>query len=242
MVSEPWAWRHQARPGVRLTLAGPAGPVALTVAAVYRDYASERGSVAMSRRTYLRHFPDAPLDGLGVYRAPGTTAADFESRLQQALTQLPVQTVSRAEVQRQSMAIFDRTFAVTEILRMVALGVAVIGIVSALLAQQFERLREYGILRALGFSGLAIAQTVLSQTLLLGLVAATCALPLGLALALVLIDVINLRSFGWTMSLSLPLVELATTWALGVLAAVLAGVWPAVRAVRAAPAAVMRDE
>ena len=242
MVSEPWAWRHQIAPGARVTLAGPAGPVSLTVAAVYRDYASERGNLAMSRRTYLRHFPPPPLDGLGVYRDDATTPADFESRIRLALANRPVQTVSNAEVRRQSMAIFDRTFAVTEILRVVALGVAVIGIVSALLAQQFERLREYGVLRALGFSGAAIAETVLSQTLLLGLVAATCALPLGLALALVLVEVINLRSFGWTMSLSLPIAELATTWALGVLAALLAGVWPAVRAVRAAPAIVMREE
>jgi len=242
MVSEPWAWRQGLAPGATVTLAGPDGPVNFLIAAVYQDYASERGSLAMSRRSYLRHFPAPPLDGIGIYRDAEASADETEHVIRAALASLPVNLVRQADVRRQSMAIFDRTFAVTEVLRVVALGVAVIGIVAALLAQQFERLREYGVLRALGFSSGAIVETVFAQTLLIGVVAATCALPLGTVLAVVLIEVINLRSFGWTMTLSLPVGELAATWTLAVGAALLAGVWPALRVRRMAPAAVLREE
>ncbi len=242
MVSEPWAWRQGLAPGATVTLAGPDGPVNFRIAAVYQDYASERGSLAMSRRSYLRHFPAPPLDGIGIYRHAQASADETERAIRAALASLPVNLVRQADVRRQSMAIFDRTFAVTEVLRVVALGVAVIGIVAALLAQQFERLREYGVLRALGFSSGAIVETVFAQTLLIGVVAATCALPLGTVLAVVLIEVINLRSFGWTMTLSLPVGELAATWALAVGAALLAGIWPALRVRRMAPAAVLREE
>jgi len=168
--------------------------------------------------------------------------ATLTASLRAALAESPVRLHTRDEVKTESMAVFDRTFAVTDVLRVVALGVAVIGIVSALLAQQFERLREYGVLRALGFSSVEVALVVLSQTAILGLVAATGALPLAGILAVVLIKVINLRSFGWSMAFVVPWGALAHAWLLAMGAALLAGVYPAWCATRAAPAAVMRDE
>ncbi|MDH4381355.1 MAG: ABC transporter permease [Gammaproteobacteria bacterium] len=242
MVSEPWAWRHGTQPGAQIVLRGRAGPVVFRVAAVFKDYASERGSIAMSRSTFLKHFEPVPLDGIGLYRDPNMSLATLTGSLRAALADAPVRLHTREEVKTESMAVFDRTFAVTDVLRVVALGVAVIGIVSALLAQQFERLREYGVLRALGFSATEVALVVLSQTAILGLVAASGALPLAGLLAAVLIDVINLRSFGWSMALVVPWGALAHAWLLAMGAALLAGVYPAWCATRAAPAAVMRDE
>jgi putative ABC transport system permease protein len=220
----------------------PSGMARLRIAAVYRDYASERGSLALSRASFVRHFGETSPIGLGLYTQPATDKALALQRIRDACRAYPVRLQSRTEVLEQSLAVFDRTFAVTDILRFVALGVAVIGLVSALLAQQFERLREYGTLRALGFGAGDIVRVVIAQTALLGLVAATAAIPLGLVVGLVLIEVINLRSFGWTMSIAVPWPALASTWILSVGAALLAGLYPAWQAVRQAPAVAMRDE
>ena len=106
---------------------------------------------------------------------------------------------SSARLEELSLAVFDRTFKVTEVLRVLAGIVAFLGILSALLAIELERARELSVLRTLGFTPGGLGATLLTQTGLLGLAAGLAAVPIGTALALLLVHVINRRSFGWTM-------------------------------------------
>jgi putative ABC transport system permease protein len=64
------------------------------------------------------------------------------------------------------------------------------------------------------------------ETGLMGLLAGVLSLPTGFLLAVILVDVINVRSFGWTMRLSASPVVFAQAVALSVLAAVLASAYP----------------
>ncbi len=243
ILTEAFAWRRGLVPGDILRIDTRQGDKGFRVAGVYRDYASERGSVAMSRKTFLRHFAARDDDGLGVYAAPGVSAAALERALRHALGGNPaVKLQSNASIRELSLAVFDQTFRVTDLLRVLALGVAFVGIVSALLAQQMERMNDYALMRALGLSRLEIGRTVLLQTLAAGLVAATVAIPVGLVLAVLLIDVINVRSFGWTMDLHLPWALLAGAWGSAVLAACLAAPGPAWMATRQTPASVLRND
>jgi putative ABC transport system permease protein len=57
-----------------------------------------------------------------------------------------------------------------------------------------------------------------------------------------LISVINLRSFGWTMPLRLETETLISGVFLAWLAALLAGLYPASRAAKAIPARALREE
>ncbi len=243
IVTEPYAYRQRVRVGDVLRIETAAGERRLRIVGVYRDYASERGSVAVSRATWLRYFPLRDDTGLGVYAKPGVDAAALESALRAALegtAGLRIQ--SNAQLRELSLEIFDRTFAVTDLLRLLALGVAIVGIVSALLAQQMERLTDYALLRALGFRRGEVLRVVLWQTLLAGALAASVAMPVGLGLALLLIDVINVRSFGWTMSVHWPWTALVSVWVSALVAALVAGVHPAVVASRRAPASVLRND
>src|SRR5699024_11162164 len=95
-----------------------------------------------------------------------------------------------------SLAVFDRTFLITGVLRMLAFVVAFIGILSALMALQLERAREFGVLRATGFTPGQLWRLVTMQTALTGFIAGVLAVPVGLVLAVVMTFVINRRSFG----------------------------------------------
>ncbi|MBI5615258.1 MAG: ABC transporter permease [Gammaproteobacteria bacterium] len=243
IVSEPFANQHGVRAGDTLDLPTAAGPRSFAVLAIYQDYANERGTVAMSRATYARHWALAGYDGLGVYGAPGVTLAALEAQVRALQPAgLAVTLQSNRALRERSLAIFDRTFAVTEVLRTLAVLVAVLGVVGAMLAQQLEHTADYGLLRALGMDTREIARTVFVQTGWCGIVAASLALPVGIALAVLLVKVINVRSFGWTMSLHLPVGQLAAAWLTVVVAALAAGVYPVVRAARIPPAAALRDE
>jgi putative ABC transport system permease protein len=138
--------------------------------------------------------------------------------------------------------VFDRTFAITRVLRLLAVGVAFIGILSALLALHLERSRDHAVLRATGATPGQMLGLVALQSALLGLLAGLFALPLGWLMAELLIDVINLRSFGWTMQKLLPLEVLGQALALSLLAALLAGLYPAWKVARSRPADALRSE
>ncbi|HMM75119.1 MAG TPA: ABC transporter permease [Gammaproteobacteria bacterium] len=243
IVTEPYAYRHEVRVGDTLELETAAGQRRLRVLGIYRDYANERGSIAIGFETWRRHFPLRDDAGLGVYARPGVDTAALERALRTALADAPgLRLQSNAKLRELSLEVFDHTFSVTDVLRLLALGVAIVGIVSALLAQQMERLTDYALLRALGVRAEEILRVVLWQTALAGALAATVALPVGIALALLLIDVINVRSFGWTMSLHLPWTALASAWLSALLAALVAGLYPAAVATRRTPASVLRND
>jgi putative ABC transport system permease protein len=113
---------------------------------------------------------------------------------------------------------------------------------SALLSIELERSRELAILRSLGFAPRELVTTLLAQTGLLGAAAGLAAVPIGIVLATLLVHVINRRSFGWTMDLTLAPGALVEGLALAVVAALLAGVYPAIRAIRMGLGGALREE
>jgi putative ABC transport system permease protein len=140
------------------------------------------------------------------------------------------------------MQIFDRTFVITDVLYWLALGVAATGILGAMLALQLERARELAVYRALGMTQGQLGRTILLQTAFIGLLSGLAAIPLGLMMAWVLINVINRRAFGWQMDLMMSPAVLLGAVLLAVFTAVAAGLYPAWRAAQARPALAMREE
>lgn len=246
VVSEPFSHRRGVSAGDRLRLRTAAGDREFRVAGVYYDYASDRGLVLMSRRTYLRHWPDRPLTGFSVDLKPGADVEETIRRLRAALAKEPggegLSIQSNRRLKEVSMAIFDRTFRITSVLRLVSGLVAFIGVLSALMALQLERARELGVLRANGLTPGQVWHLVTSQTGLLGLAAGLLSLPVGLALAAIMIFVVNRRSFGWTIRMEVDPAILLGALALALGAALLAGIYPAWKMARTSPALALREE
>ena len=141
-----------------------------------------------------------------------------------------------------SMAIFDRTFVITNVLQSLAIVVAFISILASLMALQLERSRILGVLRAVGMTPRQVWGLTALQTGLIGFVAGLLSLPLGNLLALVLIYVINKRSFGWTLQYAFQYHWLFQAFVLAITAALLAGLYPAWRMTRAPAVGSLRDE
>ena len=130
----------------------------------------------------------------------------------------------------------------TRVLRLLAGIVAVLGLVGALLAMELEREREMGVLRAIGLSPGGLRRVVLGQSGLIGALAGLFAAPIGIAVALVLILVINARSFGWTLDVQVNPGVLVETFLLACVSALAAGAYPAWRMARLFPAQALRGE
>ncbi len=227
VISEPLATRLKLAPGNTLSLPAAAGPTPVRIAAVYRDYASSQGAVTLDLAHYQRLFGDSRVGAIGIYAAPENVPAIVAALQAQVESQPGVQMVSAAEIRERTLAIFARTFAVTDLLRLLAGLIAVVAVIGALSALAIERRREFALLRSLGLASGKLLRLQWLQASLLGLIAGLLALPLGIGLAVLLIEVINRRSFGWSMQLQLPLDQLLAAIAIAVVSAMLAGTWPA---------------
>lgn len=242
VVSEPFSHRTGVGLGDEIRLRTSQGERAFPVVGVYYDYASDRGIVVMSRRTYLREWGDPSLSGFSLDLTPGADVDAVISQLRRVAGGQALAIQPSRSLKRLSLEIFDRTFLITGVLRMLAGLVAFIGVLSSLMALQLERSRELGVLRANGVTPGQVWQLVTSQTGLMGLAAGLLSLPVGLALAAIMIYVINRRSFGWTIRMEVSPDVLLQALLLALAAALLAGIYPAFKMSRTSPAQALREE
>lgn len=243
IVSEPYANRRGARVGEPVRLRTDRGERDFRVAGVFYDYGSSAGVVVMSRRTYDRFWDDRRVSSLAIEAAPGVDLPALMAALRdRAGAGQEIVIRSNRALREASLQIFDRTFAITGVLRTLTVAVAFIGMLAALMALQLERGRQIAVLRTLGLTPRQVWGLVTAETGLMGLLAGVLAVPGGLMLAGILVFVVNRRSFGWTMPIEPSPMILLQGVALSVLAAVLAGLYPAWRMARALPADALRDE
>jgi putative ABC transport system permease protein len=253
LISEPYSFRHDLHAGDSVTLPTDKGDKAFRIAGVYVDYGSETGVIAMHRNTYLKYWDDTSISSIGIYAKNDTNVPQLIGKLRdivdeernnpyKQIKEQNLDIVSNQAIREASIRIFDRTFAVTQVLRLLAIVVAFIGILSALMAIQIERSRELALMRAIGLTPRQLWLVVSGETGIIGTLAGVLAAPIGIAIAAILILVINQRSFGWSMDMSIDPLVFGQSLVLAILAALLAGVYPATRLSRIKPADALREE
>jgi putative ABC transport system permease protein len=244
IVSEPYANRvGLPRRGGAVTLLTEQGERTFPVAGIYYDYASSQGTVMLALPLYRQLWEDTAISGLALRLTDGVDPDPVARALQDALAPVQALQVQPNQALRdEALVVFDRTFAITGALQLLATLVAFIGVLSALLSLMLDKQRELGILRAVGLTSRQLWGLVSLETGLMGAVAGLLAMPTGLALALILVYIINRRSFGWTLQLQLTPEPFVQALVVAVVAALLAGLYPAYRMTRMAAADAMRFE
>ena len=242
LISEPYSYRNKLRTGDRVTLRTDRGVRTLPVSGVFYDYGSDAGIIMMSRVAYLRNFNDQSIDGISLYARQGVTPEQLAGEVRSRGGESRIAVISNRELRRATVEVFDRTFAITGVLRILTLGVAFVGILSALMAMQVERARELAVLRAVGLTPRQVWGVICGETALIGLIAGFLSLPLGIMEALILVYVVNLRSFGWTMQLFLDPAYGVQAVVLSLAAAILAGIYPSIMIARTSPALALKEE
>ncbi|NGP90041.1 FtsX-like permease family protein [Fodinibius halophilus] len=243
MVSEVYAYRNNVALGDSIFIQTDRGKAGFQVQAINFDYASDIGTVTISREIYNRYFDDRAISGLALYADEGLEVDQLVERLRDRAEGLQdVFIRSNRGLREASIEIFERTFTVTTVLRMLAIVVAFIGILSALMALQLERAKEHAVLRANGMTPGQLWNYVITQTGAMGVMAGILSVPLGILMAYILVYVINLRSFGWTLQLMISPGLLLQAIGLAIVAALLAGIYPSLKMAQSNPADALRNE
>jgi putative ABC transport system permease protein len=241
IVTEPYAYHHNVKVGDKIRLQTDRGSEPFEVIGIYADYSGDQGHLAMSRRNYRHYWPDLGYSGIGVYAKDGVDLQQLENQIKKLLTAQQLVQSDQA-IYKASMDVFEQTFTITETLRWLSAAIAFVGVFSALMALQFERTRQLGILRAIGVTSGQLAVLITGETGLMGLVAGLIAIPVGYIVAYMLIFVIYQRSFGWTMAFHFNPGVIYQGLALALIAATLAGIFPALKMAQTKPAEALRSE
>jgi putative ABC transport system permease protein len=243
-VSESFSTRQGIQTGDSIPLPTPAGEVPFPVCGVYRDFTRDSGTVLMTRELFRQHWPaDERIHSLAVRLEPDADPEGVAEAFRRHFGGAgPFSIYNNASLRARIFEIFDQTFAVTAILRAIAIVVAVAGVLFSFSVLVIEREREIGVLRALGASKFQVAALFLTEALLLGLTASLSGLVSGSALSVILTGVINKAFFGWTIELTFPVSTLAATPLWLIPAVLVAALLPAWRAARIRPARAVRFE
>lgn len=232
LISEPLAIKENLAVGDDLRVEGPAGPLVFPIAGVFYDYSSERGGAGMDLRTMEAAFGPGAISNVALYLDEGVGVEELVDRLKARFAGLPLVIRSNRGIREEVFRIFDQTFAVTRLLQSMSLLIAVCGITLTLIVLARERVSELALYRALGAHRQQIFRVFLGKGLGMAVFGLLIGAVGGVALALILVFMINRAWFGWTIALHWP------WWSLGqgalsiLLAAALASVYPALRASR----------
>lgn len=242
LVNEPMANRYGLRVGENVIVLTDRGQRSFPIAGVTVDF-DVNPIILMDDRVYRSLWDDDGVSAVGLFVPPGVDVEAKVAEMRAAFAgKADLLIRSNRGTRTEAVAVFDRTFAITVALQLLATLVAFIGILSTLMSMQLERQREIGVLRATGMTRRQLWRLSLLETGLIGGSAGLLALPTGMVLALILIYIINLRSFGWTLELSLSPRTLAEALLVAVGSALLAGLYPAWRLGRLQPAVAVRSE
>lgn len=242
IINEPMANRLGLRVGDMLRIQTDRGEQAFPIAGVTVDF-DVRSVVFIDDAVYRQWYDDALISAIALFVTPG---ADVDAKVQEIRAafagEQELLVRSNRGTRDNALDVFDRTFTITVALQLLATVVAFIGILSTLMSLQFERSREIGVLRATGMTRWQLWRLSLLETGLIGAVAGLLAIPTGYLLAVILIYIINLRSFGWTLEMLLDPAEFVQAFFVALVAALLAGVYPAWKIGNTPPAIAVRSE
>jgi putative ABC transport system permease protein len=244
LIAEPLANRFDLDINDLLPIETPAGKVSFEIIGIFSDYTTSQGYIMMPRSVFEKYWKNEEITAISINldkdKNVNDAVQEIKSRVGQNNQQLLVR--SNQSLRDDVMVVFDRTFAITNALRFIATMVSFIGILSATLIILLDRKREFGMLKAIGFRQKELNQLVLTETGLIGFFAGIFAIPTGIVISLILVYVINLRSFGWTIQFYLDFWSISQGVIIAMVAAFIAAIYPLYRLNKLKPIQVIRDE
>ncbi len=242
LIGEPLSIKGNLEAGDRVSIHTAHGIIDFLIAGIYYDYASEFGSVTMDLRTMEAWFGPGSINNVALYLEKGRDVDATVRRLRERFADLPLVMRSNRGLRQRVMAIFDQTFAVTRLLQAMSLLIAASGVTLTLLVLARERISEIALYRALGARRSQIFRVFLGKGLGMALLGLGLGAIGGVALAMILIFLINRAYFGWTIAVHWPWGALVRQILMILGTAALASVYPALRASRTPATELSRDD
>ena len=233
LVSHNFCRRHGVEVGQTIELPGPNGPVPLKIIGTVRDYSWSRGSIFMDRARYARLFGDELIDICHVYLKPGVVGTAAGSQPVEAYAADRGLFVTDKDSLRKFLTeLLNRIYLLAYLQQIVVGVVAALGVVTALLISVLQRKRELGLLLALGATPGQVLRSVMAEAVLMGVFGTALGILIGLPMEIYVLKVVLVDESGFLLDVIIPWREALGIAAASIATAALAGLIPAVHAVR----------
>jgi len=234
IVSDNFARLQKMKIRAVVSIATPSGPLSLPIVGIIQDWSDQQGSVFLDRRLYEEHWADATANVFRVYVTAGTNPLTVRQRILDALgpSQPRMLVLTNKEVRDWVLKLTDQWLQLTYSQVIIAVIVAILGIVNALTVSIIDRKRELGVLRAVGGLRRQIRQTVWMEAAAIGLVGLALGLIFGAANLYFLLQITSRDLSGMALTYRFPTSLAVMLLPTIIAAAFFSALWPAESAVR----------
>jgi putative ABC transport system permease protein len=172
-------------------------------------------------------FPD-PLDFyVGVVKPDNVSTEEAQRVLERIADRFGgIEAQNKAEFRDKQLAMFDQILGLMYVLLLLAVVIALVGIVNTLALSIYERTREIGLLRAVGMNRVQLRRMIRGEALIVASFGALLGLVIGVVFGRAIVQALSEEGIDFT----LPVGQLVVFLILAGLAGLLAGVPPARRA------------
>jgi putative ABC transport system permease protein len=234
IASENFARLHGAKLGEILEITTPTGVLRTPIAGIVRDFSDQQGSLLMDRDVFIRHWNDDSVNIFRIYLKPGADGVKVRRRiLEKYGTQQRLFVLTNQDLRQYILRLTDQWFGLTYVQIAVAVLVAILGIVNALTVSITDRRRELGVLQAVGGLRGQIRHTIWLEALCVGLIGLTLGLALGAVQLYYTVEIARRDLIGIEIAYVYPFRTALALAPIILIAAFLAALGPAERAVRA---------
>lgn len=196
------------------------------VQGVYRNYSSDRGFILMDVADFISLFGYRDPTALAVYLKPEVDQQKTLLQFRQILKNYEVDLSLSSKIKNNALRIFDQVFRMTMLLQLIALGIAVLSVVTTLLSMILERKKDLAVLQAFGSLEYKLNFSLIIESLIIAVSSLISAAFGSFILSKILIEIINRYSFGWTIVTEIPFLNLFITGFVLIILASLATLYP----------------
>jgi putative ABC transport system permease protein len=233
VLSENAAFNLGLKVGDSVSLPTTTGHHSFKVRAIVVDYSSELGAAFIDRRFYVEMWKDKALDAINLYLDEKANTASVSEQIRKRLGGgdfLFVTTTT--ELGKQFLAFLDRSFAYSRSLELIVLFIALMGVVGTMVSAVLDRMREIGMLRAVGSTRGQVVVALVTEASFLGFCAVVGGVIAGTLQCFMLLKIVTENLAGWHIDFIFPFVSTLRIGLLVVLTSGVAGFLPGLRAAR----------
>ena len=215
-VNQQLALRHELTLGDELNLQVESGQLETKlIVGIYYDYGNQNAQAMLSLDYFAKYAAKTSLFALHFKSKEQQSL--FVNQLASASISNQVKSIQTRELLALSMQTFERTFVITDGLNIVTLLVAALSLATSVLMIDMDNRPQRALLRSMGVGNYQITGLSLIQYTLLSLLACIVALPFGIGLTWLLINLINVQAFSWSYPILITPSKLLSVGAMSIL-------------------------
>jgi putative ABC transport system permease protein len=180
IISDGFQTHHQLKLGDVIELPTPDGIVKLSVAGIVRDYSDLQGALFIDRSVYVKHWHDTTVNVARVYVREGENPGVVRDRIQKMLQgRKSLVILSNAEVRTYVLQLVRQWFSLSHTQIVVAVLVAILGIINTLTVSITDRRRELGVMQAVGGLRMQVRRTIWLEAISIGAIGLILGIGMG---------------------------------------------------------------